>query len=332
MAIYDDHTTTITPKKPPILEADRCNLTGLWKLPLHPEGIAANGEPQHDEAINVICDLPSTCQNFLWYHTAASLPPKETFIRAVCNGNHATWPKLTVQLIHKYMPDSDEIAKGHLKGQCQGVRLTKQKAFKKMIEVEEGRIKIEGESSPFRPLPPTKLNNIVVRVEDINEEIHTNQTGAFPHTSQCGNRYIIVAIHLNMNYTFAEPMKNRMEGEMIRVYQKILNRMKAAGLGLRKQVLDNKCSAAMEACIKENGMDYKLVPPGQHRHNQAEQAIQTFKAHFISILAGVNDKAPLSLWCHLLKPTELTLNLLRQSRVAPKISAFAHIHGTHNYM
>jgi hypothetical protein len=26
------------------------------------------------------------------------------------------------------------------------------------------------------------------------------------------------------------------------------------------------------------------------------------------------------------------LNLLRQSRVAPKISAFAHVHGTHNYM
>jgi hypothetical protein len=126
-------------------------------------------------------------------------------------------------------------------------------------------------------------------------------------------------------------MKNRMEGEMIRVYQKILNRMKAAGLGLRKQV-DNKCSAAMKACIMENGMDYKLIPQGQHRCNQAEQAIQTFRAHFISILAGVDGKFPLLLWCHLLKPTELTLNLLRQSRVAPKILAFRHIHGTHNYM
>jgi hypothetical protein len=79
-------------------------------------------------------------------------------------------------------------------------------------------------------------------------------------------------------------------------------------------------------------MDYKLIPLGQHRCNQAEQAIQTFKAHFISILAHVDDKFPLSLWYHLLKPTELTLNLLHQSRVAPKISAFVHVHGTHNYM
>jgi hypothetical protein len=36
-AIYDDHTTTIIADKPPILEADRCNLRGLWKLPLHTE-------------------------------------------------------------------------------------------------------------------------------------------------------------------------------------------------------------------------------------------------------------------------------------------------------
>ncbi len=218
-AIYDDHTTIITANKPPILEADRCDLTGLWKLPLHAEEIAANKDPPHSEAINIIFDLPSAHQNFLWYHVAAGFPPKETFIRAVCNGNYATRPKLTIQLIHKYMPDLDEIAKGHLKSQCQGIRSTKQKAFEKMIEVEEARIKIKRDSSPFCSLPPTKLNNIFVHVEDLNEENHTNQTGAFPHTSQHGNRYIMVAVHLDANYIFAEPMKNRMEGEMNRVYQ-----------------------------------------------------------------------------------------------------------------
>ncbi len=198
--------------------------------------------------------------------------------------------------------------------------------------MKEARIKIEGASSPFRPLPPTKLNDIFVHMEDLNQEMHTNQTGAFPHTSQCSNHYIMVAVHLDVNYIFSKPMKNRMEEEMIRAYQKILNRMKAAGLGLNKQVLNNECSAAMKACIKENSMDYKLIPPGQHRRNQAEQVFQTFKAHFISILASVDDKFPLLLWCRLLKPTELTLNLLHQSRVAPKILAFVHVYGTHNYM
>ncbi len=58
-AIYNNYTTTITADKPPILDADRCNLTGLWKLPLHAEQTAANKEPPHNEAINVIFNLPS---------------------------------------------------------------------------------------------------------------------------------------------------------------------------------------------------------------------------------------------------------------------------------
>jgi hypothetical protein len=60
--------------------------------------------------------------------------------------------------------------------------------------------------------------------------------------------------------------------------------------------------------------------------------IQTFKVHFILILAGVNNKFPLSLWCHLLKLTKLTLNLLHQLKAASKISAYTHVHGPHNYM
>ena len=79
-------------------------------------------------------------------------------------------------------------------------------------------------------------------------------------------------------------------------------------------------------------MKYKLVPPENHQQNLAEREIQTFKAHFIAILAGIGDKFPLSMWCYLLEPTELTLNLLRQSKIVPKISAYVHIHRLHNYM
>jgi hypothetical protein len=107
--------------------------------------------------------------------------------------------------------------------------------------------------------------------------------------------------------------------------------MRLAGLGLKIHKLDNKALEAFKQCIQEQQMQYKLVPLGNHHCNQAERVIQTFKAHFISILAGVDNKFPLSLWCHLLEPTEVTLNLLCQLKVAPKISAYAHIHGPHNY-
>jgi hypothetical protein len=322
--IYDNHTMTITANNPPILEANRCDLTGLWKLPLHAEDTAANEEPPHNEAINVIftsqahartspgtTGRPDSHQKNL--HQSHSQ-------QKLCNLAQAHRPAHP-QIHARFKHDSKRAPQGPMPRD----QIDKTKAFEKMIEVEEARIKIKGDSSPFHPLPPTKLNDIFVQVEDLNEEIHTNQTGAFPHTSQCDNRYIMVAIHLDANYIFAKPMKNRMEGEMIRVYQKIFNRIK-------KHVLNNKCLAAMKACIKENNMDYKPIPQVQHRQNQAERTIQTFKTHFISILAGVDDKFPLLLWCHLLEPTELTLNLLRQSRVAPKTLAFTYVHGTHNYM
>jgi hypothetical protein len=143
----------------------------------------------------------------------------------------------------------------------------------------------------------------------------------------------MVAIHLDANYIFVKPMRNRTKEEMIGAYEKIINRMmRRAGLGIRKHTLDNEALDAFKQYIHQQEIQFELVPPGSHRRNQAERAIQTFKSHFISILAGVNDKFPLSLWCHLLEPTELTLNLLCQSKVAPKVSAFSHVHGHHAYM
>jgi hypothetical protein len=127
-------------------------------------------------------------------------------------------------------------------------------------------------------------------------------------------------------------LRGRSKEEIIRAYKKIINRMRLAGLALKKYTLDNENLETFKQCIQEQQMKYELPPPGNHQLNQAEHMIQTFKVQYISILAGVDDKFPLSLWCHLLEPTELTLNLLHQSKVAPKISAYAHLHGPHDYM
>jgi hypothetical protein len=206
------------------------------------------------------------------------------------------------------------------------------KALEKIIENETVRIKIEGEKSPFHHIPITKTHKAFFPIEDLSDLIHTDKTGVVPFISQRGNRYIMVAIHLNANYIFVKPMRSRSKEEMIQAYVKIINRMRLAGLGLKKHTLDNEALEAFKQCIQEQQMQYKLFPPINHQCNQTECAMQTFKAHFISILTGINDKFPLSLWCHLLEPTELTLNLLRQSKVAPKISAYAQVHGPHNYM
>jgi hypothetical protein len=60
--------------------------------------------------------------------------------------------------------------------------------------------------------------------------------------------------------------------------------------------------------------------------------IQRFKNHFVSIIGGVGNRFPLSLWYNLVQKVELTVNLLQQSNIAPKVSTYAHVHGQQNYM
>jgi hypothetical protein len=127
-------------------------------------------------------------------------------------------------------------------------------------------------------------------------------------------------------------MKNQTKGKMIIAYQKVVDRMKLLALGLKHHRLDNECLTAFKACIAKNRVTHKLVPPDCHHCNSAKQAIKMFKIHFVSILSRVDKRFPLSLWCHLVQPAELAVNLLQQSNVAPKVSAYAHVHGQHNYM
>jgi hypothetical protein len=96
----------------------------MWRLNLDPKNTNTySPDNQHatPETINVIFDLPSLRETFLWYHASAGFIPKETFIDAICNKNYATWPKLTVTLINQYYPHLDETVKVHIKGQCQGI-------------------------------------------------------------------------------------------------------------------------------------------------------------------------------------------------------------------
>ena len=62
------------------------------------------------------------------------------------------------------------------------------------------------------------------------------------------------------------------------------------------QVLDNKASKGyLQVIIKTWKATFQLVPLDVHRRNVAERAIQTFKAHFLAILAGVERALPSSL-------------------------------------
>jgi hypothetical protein len=73
------------------------------------------------------------------------------------------------------------------------------------------------------------------------------------------------------------------------------------------------------------------MPADMQRQNIAECAIQTYKGHFITTMAGVSNKFPIHQWHELVPQIVFTLNLLQQLHVAPIILAYAYHHGNLYY-
>lgn len=74
--------------------------------------------------------------------------------------------------------------------------------------------------------------------------------------------------------------------------------------------------------IKEDEMEYQIAPPGSHYTLPAEQAIQTFKNHFTSILWDTEDNFMVNQWDWLIHQLVITLNIIWPSRMNPKLSAY----------
>ena len=74
-----------------------------------------------------------------------------------------------------------------------------------------------------------------------------------------------------------------------------------------------------------------MTPAGIHRRNSAERAIRTWKNHFIANLCGVDPDSPLELWDKIVPQCVLTLNLLRKSRISPRLLAYAQLEGAFDF-
>ena len=75
-------------------------------------------------------------------------------------------------------------------------------------------------------------------------------------------------------------------------------------MSVNLQILDNESSSKFKHIITEDlDIKYQLVPPEIHRRNVEERAIQTFKAHFLSILEGIAPDFQKLIWDHLLPQT-----------------------------
>ena len=315
--IYKQEDVSVNARAPPVLQGWR-DKRGLWMVPFDDGPSISNSLDIVDTANNVY-ELPSTKEVVRFLHAALGFPTKPTLLTAARKGNLVTFPGLTPENISKHFPESVETQKGHMRQTRQGVRSTK------VID--------EDAAVEFSPTPGVKHKDVYLRVFDTTKKtMYSDQTGRFPITSARGHKYTMVAVELDGNYIDAEPLKSRKAKELTRAYQAIFERWKDTGAVVPNwHILDNEAPEELKKAIRQNKCKVELTPADMHRRNAAERAIQTYKGHFISILAGVSDSFPLNQWDELIPQTVLTLNLLRQANVAPNISAYAYHHGSFDY-
>ena len=322
--VFKEDDVLITCKGEPILIGVR-DSHGRYRIPLMQR--RGHWQPRRPSKkarkalrhANSVYDLPSTEQAIKWMHAVCGYPVKSTWLKAIKAGNYVGWPMITERNVQKYYPETVETAKGHLNQTRKNVRSTKAKSTPL-------------ETCNTSQLHGKKVRDVYTQTYNVRETMFSDQTGQFPTRSQRGNKYIMVMVEIDSNAILVEPMKSRKDEEMIRAYNALLLRLNRAGIIPKKHVLDNEVSENMKNHIRDTcKLNMELVPPGCHRRNAAEVAIRNFKAHFLSVLAGVADDFPPSLWDRLLPQTEITINLIRQSNATPNVSAYAHLSGPFDY-
>ena len=104
--------------------------------------------------------------------------------------------------------------------------------------------------------------------------IASDQTGAFPRTSNRGNKYICVFYVFDPNFIKGVPIKSRHKEELLRAYQDVYTWCEARGVKqLRK--MDNETSKDVEDFVTgQQQAKLQYTAPDRHCH-PAEKAVQT---------------------------------------------------------
>jgi hypothetical protein len=243
-------------------------------------------------------NLPSISALVHLHHTFAGNPVPSTWFAAINASNYNTFPGLTLCNAIKYCPSSDATIKGHLKQTRQGLCSTKPKpppssnCFAPLSAPDTPPTEEPSGNPGKKPtkLPPT---NELYITEFPLAKLYTNDTGRLPIQARSGNQYIMIAFHSQCNTIICAPYASRSDKHQLAAYGSIMRRLTNHGHNLDLQILNNKVSAEFKATIVDKWkVFYQLVPPNIQRCNATKYAIQTFKSHFIAIIACLPPAFP----------------------------------------
>ena len=160
---------------------------------------------------------------------------------------------------------------------------------------------------------------------------YVDLTGRFPYKSTSGNEYLYILYDFDSNAIFALPIKNRQAKTLTTAWETLYQRLTNTGHKTKHFILDNEISGELKKAFNKYNVSFELTPPHMHRRNAAERAIRTYKNHLLAGLATCHPEFPLTEWDRLIEQCNITINLLRTSRINPNLSAYTYIHGNYDF-
>ena len=314
--------------------------------------------PTASVAVRNVLDL----EYVKYYHAIFGSPPDSTFARCCSQSYFGNLPRLTPKMIRQNPPNSIATSDGHLNRMRQHIRSTSKIQHSNIpsddilatlplkdlrmlgrqahLSVRSKREQLEqllklrrnyqlSDKTPDSPEDAETSwdDTIYSRLIDLNSdnEIHSDATGRFPFESARGTNYVLVFVY--KGYIHVQPLTDRSAVSHVKAYRLAIEFFKTKGHVIDIARLDNETSVQLETFLRDASVPFQYVPPEDHRSNRAERAIQSFKNHFISVLATIDDTFPMAHWDELLLQTELTLSFLRPFAGNTKISSYQGIHG-----
>ena len=305
-ATFDKEKLNVTKNNKIILQGIRNHKDGLWDIPM---GIP----PSKELKINAIIRKNMAVHKLANYlHACAGSPTLSTFQAAIKKGNFLTWPNIDNINFNKYIPNQIATAKGHMDQERQGLQSTK---------------------NDTTPTQHEKTQHILTEIIPFTakELSYTDQTGQIPFRSTRGHEYVMILYDYDSNAILAKAFKNRQAKELVDTWESLYKQLTKNGHNSKCFILDNECSNEMKAALRKYNLEYQLVQPDIHRRNSAERAVRTFKNHFLSCLATCHKDFPIREWDRLIPQAVITINMLRNARVNPALSAYTYLNGVYNF-
>jgi hypothetical protein len=286
---------------------------GLWTMPL----VAPPSQAPLSAPPGLACTLvhhATNAERVLFMSRSFSSLPASTIINALSRGL-VNYPGVTADMFRKNMPNDILTPKGHMRLVSQGQRSTQPPRPDDITDTD------------FHPPTQSPTKEIYTRIKEVTRQQYIDATGAFPIRAFDGPLYILCVYDFDSNYIRAEPLDSNSAPDVRDAYKRALDFFRQSGYSPSFLRLDNATSGILETFLASENITFQFVAPSNHRANIAERAIQTWKNHFVSTICGTDPDFPLQYWSDLVLQAEITLNLVRSSRVTPNQSSYQHVTG-----